>query len=93
MHMGFLTPGILCSSGGSRQYCHTQINKVSNYSLEKRRPNFHLEPIGQKSVVEKSVSDDELDHDNDEIKKFTENKTTKIDIISVTNINSQQFSI
>ena len=38
------------------------------------------------------MSNDELDHDNDEIKKFTENKTTKIDIISVTKINSQQFS-
>ena len=39
------------------------------------------------------MSDDELDHDDDEIKKFTENKTTKIDIISVTNINGQQVSI
>ena len=39
------------------------------------------------------MSNDELDHDNDEIKKFTENKTTKIDIISGTKINSQQFSI
>ena len=38
------------------------------------------------------MSNDELDHDNDEIKKFTENETTKIDIISVTNRNSQQFS-
>ena len=42
--------------------------------------------------MEESVSNDELDHDNDEIKKFTENETTKIDIISVTNTNSQQFS-
>ena len=28
------------------------------------------------------MSYDELDHDDDEIKKFTENKTTKIDIVS-----------
>ena len=39
------------------------------------------------------MSYDELDHDDDEIKKFTENKTTKIDIISAININRQQFSI
>ena len=39
------------------------------------------------------MSNDELDHDNDEVKKFTENKTTKIDIISATNINSQRFSL
>ena len=43
---------------------------------------FHLEPIGKESVVKKSMCNDELDHYNDEVKEFTKNKTTKIDIIS-----------
>ena len=37
------------------------------------------------------MSYDELDHDNDEVKKFTENKTTKIDIISVNREKSAIF--
>ena len=51
--------------------------------------DLYLESIGEESVVEESVGDDELDHDNDEIKEFTENKTTKIYIISVINIDNQ----
>lgn len=47
---------------------------------------LYLEPIGEESVVEKSVSDDELNHNNDEIEELTENKTTKVDIISERNM-------
>ena len=43
---------------------------------------LYLEPIGKESVVKKSMCNDELDHYNDEVKKFTKNKTTKIDIVS-----------
>lgn len=43
---------------------------------------LYLEPISEESVVEKSVSDDELNHNNDKIEELTENKTTKVDIIS-----------
>ena len=43
---------------------------------------FYLEPISEESVVEKSVSYDELNHNNDKIEELTENKTTKVDIVS-----------
>lgn len=43
---------------------------------------IYLEPISKESVVKKSVSYDELDHNNDEIEELTENKTTKVDIVS-----------
>ena len=43
---------------------------------------MYLEPISKESVVKKSVSYDELDHNNDKIEELTENKTTKVDIVS-----------
>ena len=43
---------------------------------------IYLEPISKESVVKKSVSYDELDHNNDKIEELTENKTTKVDIVS-----------
>ena len=43
---------------------------------------FYLEPISEESVVKKSVSYDELNHNNDKIEELTENKTTKVDIVS-----------
>ena len=42
----------------------------------------YLEPISKESVVKKSVSYDELNHNNDKIEELTENKTTKVDIVS-----------
>ena len=44
--------------------------------------DLHLESIGEESVVEESVGDDELDHDNDEVEELTENETTKVNIVS-----------
>ena len=32
--------------------------------------------------MKKPVSDDELDHDDQEIKELTENETTKVDVVS-----------
>ena len=43
---------------------------------------LYLEPISEESVVEESVGDDELDHDNDEVEELTENETTKVNIVS-----------
>ena len=43
---------------------------------------LYLEPISEESVVKKSVSYDELNHNNDKIEELTENKTTKVDIVS-----------
>ena len=42
----------------------------------------YLEPISEESVVKKSVSYDELNHNNDKIEELTENETTKVDIVS-----------
>ena len=42
----------------------------------------YLEPISKESVVKKSVSYDELNHNNDKVEELTENKTTKVDIVS-----------
>ena len=44
--------------------------------------DLYLESIGEESVVEESVGDDELDHDNDEVEELTENETTKVNIVS-----------
>ena len=54
---------------------------------------MYLEPIGKESVVKESMCNDELDHYNDEVKKFTKNKTTKIDIVSEKENRQRGYSV
>lgn len=46
----------------------------------------HLETVIEESVVEKSMRDDKLDHDDEEVEELTEYETTKVDIVSEKNI-------
>jgi len=52
----------------------------------------HLESIGEESVVEESVGDDELDHDNDEVEELTENETTKVNIVFIVNVAAEKLN-
>ena len=54
---------------------------------------MYLEPIGKESVVKESMCNDELDHYNDEVKKFTKNKPTKIDIVSEKESRYRGYSV
>lgn len=83
--------GSLHLASSAPQGVINNIARPTNVFISDKLPFFnidvlYLEPISEESVVKKSVSYDELNHNNDKIEELTENKTTKVDIISEINM-------